>query len=434
MVNEYKKIVLLKGLEAISDYQFSIIKSLLAKELKLTRKTQDEYNRIKIADLLEDKFQSDAGLSKLIAVFKDIPTLEELAEDLKRERMKAKQKTPVKKKKQDLGPVTPTSISSNIVKTPEAQKRKTTSLEKTETKKNKISGIKRTKMSEEQTHPSCPAGASMFTSMDHFLSAQMPASTPSRASSTEKQKTQAQCHSTPRRNVLHKGPMTVMVLKATEPFECESAEEGKSTMFHATVATESQFFQVKVFNPNLKEMFTKKKVITISNYFECKGILEVHEASFVSEAGLHQKIEVPNSVIKRANETPKIDHLYKQASGTLVYGLFMLQKKKVNKKNTIYEIQDNTGKIDVMGNGKWHNIKCNEGDKLRLFCFQLRTIGKKLTLVCGSHSFIKVTKGIKNKKTPSNANLSLEAEVQHLPINQFSVFKSDTIKVETSMF
>lgn len=88
MVNEYKKIVLLKGLEVISDYQFSMIKSLLSKELKLTRKMQDEYNRIKIADLLEDKFQSDAGLSKLIAVFKDIPMLEELSKELKTEKMK----------------------------------------------------------------------------------------------------------------------------------------------------------------------------------------------------------------------------------------------------------------------------------------------------------------------------------------------------------
>lgn len=431
MVNEYKKIVLLKGLEVISDYHFSMIKSLLAKELKLTRKMQEEYNRIKIADLLEDNFRSDAGLSKLIAVFKDIPTLEDLAEELKREKMKAKPKTPVKKK-QEVGPVTPTLISSNTVKIPEAQKRKRTSLEKTETKNKKISEIKMSKMSEEQTHPSCPEGASMSTSMDHFSPAKMPASTIPRASSTENQK-KAQCHSATRRNVLHKGPIIVMVLKATDPFEYESAEEGKSTMFHATVATENQFFQVKVFNTNLKEKFTKEKVITISNYFECKGILEVNEASFVSEAGLDQKIEVPNCVKKRANVTPKIDQLHKQAPGTLVYGLFTLQKKKVNKKNTIYEIQDNTGKIDVMGNGKWHNIKCDEGDKLRLFCFQLRTIDKKLRLVCGSHSFIKVTKSIKNKKRPSDANLSLELEVQNLPINQFSVFNSGAIKVETFM-
>ncbi|XP_048666164.1 myeloid cell nuclear differentiation antigen isoform X2 [Marmota marmota marmota] len=387
MVNEYKKIVLLKGLEVISDYHFSMVKSLLAKELKLTRKMQDEYNRIKIADLLEDKFQNDAGLNKLISVLKDIPMLEELAGELKREKMKVKPKTPVKKK-QEVDPVACTSITSDTMKTPESQKRKKASLEKTETKKNKISGSKTIKKPEDQTHPSCSTLASVTASMDHFLPAQMPASTLFRAPSTEHQK-KAQCHLASRRSVLHKGPMIVMVLKATDPFEYESAEEGKSSMFHATVATENQFFQVKVFNTNLKEKFTKNKVITISNYLECKGILEVNDVSVVSEAGLDQKIEVPNSVIKRANETPKIDHLHKQAPGTLVYGLFMLHTKKVNKKNTIYEIQDNTGKIDVMGSGKWHNIQCDEGNKLRLFCFQLRTINKKLTLVCGDHSFIK---------------------------------------------
>ncbi|KAM4805448.1 gamma-interferon-inducible protein 16-like [Urocitellus parryii] len=426
MVNEYKKIVLLKGLEVISDYHFNMVKSLLAKELKLTRKMQDEYNRIKIADLLEDKFQNDAGLNKLISVLKDIPMLEELAGELKKEKMKVKPKTPVKKK-QEVDPVACTSITSDTMKSPESQKRKKESLEKTETKKNKISGSKTIKKPEDQTHPSCSTLGSVTASMDHFLPAQVPASTPFRAPPTEHQK-KAQCHLASRRSVLHKGPMIVMVLKATDPFEYESAEEGTSSMFHATVATENQFFQVKVFNTNLKEKFTKNKVITISNYLECKGILEVNDVSVVSEAGLDQKIEVPNSVIKRANETPKIDHLHKQAPGTLVYGLFMLHTKKVNKKNTIYEIQDNTGKIDVMGSGKWHNIQCDEGNKLRLFCFQLRTINKKLTLVCGDHSFIKVIKSAKNKKRESNANLSLELEVQNFPINQFSVFNSDTIK------
>lgn len=71
---------------------------------------------------------------------------------------------------------------------------------------------------------------------------------------------------------------------------------------------------------------------------------------------------------------------------------FLLQKR-VNVKNTIYEIRDNTGKMDVVGKGKWHNIGCKEGDKLRLFCFQLRTIDQKLKLTCGNHSFIQVGMG-----------------------------------------
>ncbi|KAM9106742.1 myeloid cell nuclear differentiation antigen [Megaptera novaeangliae] len=214
----------------------------------------------------------------------------------------------------------------------------------------------------------------------------------------QNQKTQVQSKVTSRRSVLQKGPMTVMVLKAAEPFEYESPEGGKNTMFHATVVTASQFFQVKVFNANLKEKFTKQKVITISDYFECRGILEINKASSVS--GLDQKSEIPNSIVKRAKETPKIDCLRKQASGTFMYGLFVLYQKKVNKKNVIYEIQDNTGKMDFVGNGKWHIIKCEEGDKLRLFCFQLRTIDQKLKLTCGNHSFIQVEAGWRNISFP----------------------------------
>lgn len=96
-----------------------------------------------------------------------------------------------------------------------------------------------------------------------------------------------------------------MALKATEPFEYESPEEEKSTIFHATVVTARQFFQLKVFN-NLKKKFTKQKVITKSDYHEYKEILEINKASPVSEVGLDQKFEVPNSIIKIANEISKI--------------------------------------------------------------------------------------------------------------------------------
>lgn len=95
MVNEYKKIVLLVGLEAIKDYEFRLIKSLLAKDLKLTKKMQEDYDRIRIADLMEEKFHRDAGLGKLITLCKDIPALEELAETLKTRRLKGNQEAPL---------------------------------------------------------------------------------------------------------------------------------------------------------------------------------------------------------------------------------------------------------------------------------------------------------------------------------------------------
>ncbi|XP_037667569.1 myeloid cell nuclear differentiation antigen-like [Choloepus didactylus] len=401
MEAEYKKIILLKGLEAIKDYHFDIIKSLLASDLKLTKKMQDEYDRIKIADLIEVKFPGPAGVNKLIELLKDIPSLKEIVEILRREKSKVAKKmkakgTPLKKKKHEkVGPATPTPTTSKALESERAGE--TAVGQKRKSAKEEI-GVKRNKVSQD---PPSPSGASTSAVMGHPPPPQI-SSTPSSTPLTKNQELQARSQEADRRKVLHNSPMIMMVLKATELFEYESPGNEKNTMFHATVATETQFFQVKVFNTNLKEKFTPGKFITISNYLEYKGLLEVNQASSVSEAGPDQNIVVPKSIIKIANETPKICNLQKQASGTYVYGLFMLHKKTVNKKNTVYEIQDNTGKMDVVGNGKWHNIVCEEGDKLRLFCFQLRTIDRTLKMTCEIHSFIKVIKAKKNKKSDIN--------------------------------
>ncbi|EDL94748.1 similar to Ifi204 protein (predicted), partial [Rattus norvegicus] len=98
MVNEYKEIVLIKGLEDMKDYAFRTIKSLLRKELNLTKKMQDDYDRIQLADLLEDKFPQDAGLSKLIEVCESIEELKELTDNLKREKAKVQKKNKKKGK------------------------------------------------------------------------------------------------------------------------------------------------------------------------------------------------------------------------------------------------------------------------------------------------------------------------------------------------
>ncbi|XP_010593164.3 myeloid cell nuclear differentiation antigen-like isoform X2 [Loxodonta africana] len=431
MTAEYKKIVLLKGLESINDYQFNTIKSLLARDLQLTKKMQDEYDRIKIADLMEEKFRGAASVDKLIELFKDMPQLKDLAKSLRSEKskvarkIKAKEATPAKKSRQEeADSATPVPTTSKaltpvgVEETPGGQKRKNITKEK--------SGIKKKKVSEKQIQSPCLSGASTSAIMGHLppfptLSSTPPSMgyplppkissyTPSSMSLPENQRPQAQHQVATKKNALPNSPIVVRVLKATEAFEFESSEESKDMMFHATVVTENTFFQVKVFNINLKEKFTPKRVIVIKGYSESKGILEIKEASSVSEAGPDQKIEVPVRIIKRANETPKIDNLQKQASGTFVYGLFMLHKKTVNKKSTIYEIQDDTGKMDVVGKRKWHNIMCEEGDKLRLFCFQLRMMDYKLKLISGTHSFIKVIKTQKNKKEPVNINLNLEVE------------------------
>uniref|UniRef100_A0A8C8ZXL5 Interferon gamma inducible protein 16 n=1 Tax=Prolemur simus TaxID=1328070 RepID=A0A8C8ZXL5_PROSS len=213
---------------------------------------------------------------------------------------------------------------------------------------------------------------------------------------------------TTRKPDLRKGPMVVMVLSAADPFAYESSEKETKTMFHATVATEKQFFHMKVFNINLKRKFIRNRIIILSDYFENAHLLEVNEASSVSEACPDQKMEVPNNIKKRAKETLPIDIIKTQASGTIVYGLFMLHKKIVNKNNTIYEIQDNTGNMEVVGKGKCHNIPCEEGDKLQLFCFRLRK--KKQTptkLISEIHSFIQVKKKT-NQRNSKTLKLSEE--------------------------
>nr|XP_048298108.1 myeloid cell nuclear differentiation antigen-like protein [Myodes glareolus] len=210
--------------------------------------------------------------------------------------------------------------------------------------------------------------------------------------------------------------MTVMVLNAAEPFECESTEPGGKMMFHATVATVSEYFHVKVFNINLKEQFTKGNVIIISNYVKFRGIIEIKADSYVTRAEPNEKIEVPKKLISRANETPMISDIHKS--------------KKVNQKNTIYEIKDDTGNIEVVGSGKCYNVSCEVGDKLRLFCFQLKTIDKRLKLVSGEHSFIKVTKAGKKKISALHSNPEDE-EASGYPQNQFRAFNSEAFKMET---
>ncbi|XP_012607834.1 myeloid cell nuclear differentiation antigen-like isoform X2 [Microcebus murinus] len=333
----------------MNDYQFSVIMFLVDSDLNLTKKMEDECNRI-LSVLNQEKFPSAAFVGNVIDLVQDIKSHKGLIDSLRREILKVKGRTLVKKRNQEeVGPATPAPTTSNALRSEGADK------------------------------------------------------TPV----PQNQNTQAQRQVAARGNVLQKGQMTVMVLKATQPFEYESPDKGKNKMFHATVVSKAQFFQtfqVKVFDIDLKDKFVKLKIITISDYMECNGILEINEASSVSEVGLAPKLEVPNSLLRQANKTPKIDYLLQQASGIIVYGLFTLRKKTVKRKITIYEIQDNTGSIEVVGNGKWYNIKCEEGDKLQLYCFQMRIIDYKRRLVCGIHSFIKVIKTKKNKKESMNFN------------------------------
>nr|ABB00055.1 lupus susceptibility protein p202 [Mus musculus] len=202
---------------------------------------------------------------------------------------------------------------------------------------------------------------------------------------------------TPKKNiskgaVLHEKPMTVMVLTATEPF---NYKEGNENMFHATVATESQYYRVKVFNMDLKEKFTGNKFITISKYFNSSGILEFNETATVSEAAPNQMFEVPKNIIRSAKETLKISKIKELDSGTLIYGVFAVEKKKVNDKSIIFKVKDNEDNIKVVWDKEQHNINYEKGDKLQLFSFHLRKGNGKPILHSGNHSFIKGEKLLK---------------------------------------
>ncbi|XP_069336477.1 pyrin and HIN domain-containing protein 1-like isoform X3 [Eulemur rufifrons] len=406
MANQRGRIILLKVLDEINADHFKMIKFLLSGALNLTEKMQEEYDKVQIANLLVKRFPRDAGVDKLIQLCKDIPAFQGVVKTLKEEKSKVVKKvkstpekgtTPSKKSKQkEEGPSTPAPSTSKVLThegaevTPGPQKRKNTAKRK--------DGTKRSKVSEEQTQSPCPAGAGTSTSMGRLPPPQT-SSAPSNTFPPETPKPLATSQATTRKPDLRKGPMVVMVLSAADPFAYESSEKETKKMFHATVATEKQFFHMKVFNIKLKRMFTRKRIITISDYFEYDHLLEVNEASSVSEAGPDQKIEVPNNIMNRAKETLPIDIIKTQASGTIVYGLFTLRTKTVNKNNTIYEIHDNEGEIEVVGKGKCHNIPCEEGDKLQLFCFRLRKKKPTSKLISEIHSFIQVKTKANQRKS-----------------------------------
>nr|XP_019788429.2 interferon-activable protein 203-like isoform X1 [Tursiops truncatus] len=513
MGSEFKRIVLLKGFQHIKDYQFSMIKSLLARDLRLTSKMQDDYDRIKIADLMEVRYPGAACVEKLIDLIKDIEELKDLAKTLRKERLKvirrsrAKEATPAKKSKLNkpspdqststtdkaLGPesikdtpvkgkkttktneskrmnlkkdqsqlpgllVTSTESTESLPQTPQMLPPNPSSSSSTKKKNDiatKINDLKRKTVSQKQsqlpgtsatskcpTGSSCPvksippptpsssfsvkeeentyfgiqriedttnktldskkkklcpeqsqlpqcANFSIIPNEGCLQTPQMLPPTSSSSSSTKKPRLKAVPKEASREEGFQRGPKEVMVLKATEPFTYD-VREGERKMFHATVATESQFFQVKVYHVDLKEKFIPKKIIAISDYFGRSGFLEVFNASSVSDVNPDRKMEISKRLIQKANATPKISHLYSQALGTFVNGVFLVHEKLVRNECIYYEIQDNTGVMEVLVYGeRLTRISCEKGDRLTLICFELAVSGDKRQLRSIIHSFIK---------------------------------------------
>ncbi|XP_051004321.1 myeloid cell nuclear differentiation antigen-like protein [Acomys russatus] len=186
-----------------------------------------------------------------------------------------------------------------------------------------------------------------------------------------------------------KGPKQVMVLKVTEPFIYDMREDKR--MFHATVATETEFFRVKVFETALKTKFIPRKIIAISDCFGCNGFLEIYRESCVSDVNVSHVMVISNTLRQRANATPKISHLFTQEKGTFVNGEFAVTKKYERDQFIFYGIEDDSGKMEVVVYGRLTSIKCEPGNKLRLACFELTpSEGDVWQLRSARYSYMKV--------------------------------------------
>ncbi|XP_053064904.1 gamma-interferon-inducible protein 16 isoform X5 [Acinonyx jubatus] len=189
----------------------------------------------------------------------------------------------------------------------------------------------------------------------------MPPSTPGSSFSTKKPRLKSVPTKASREEGLQTCAKEVMVLKATEPFAYDITDEERK-MFHATVVTESQFFRVKVFHVGLKDKFIPKRVITLADYIGRNGFLEVYDVSSVSDVSADRKMEVSSRLIQNANATPKIKELHSEEPGTFVSGVYQVHKKMVlDQCITLYEIQDDTGTMDVLVYGRLTKVNCEEG-------------------------------------------------------------------------
>nr|ASY91972.1 interferon gamma inducible protein 16-like protein transcript variant 2 [Capra hircus] len=181
-----RKLSCLKDFSTSMINVFNMIKSLLKEDLKLTSKMQDEYDRVKIADLMEMKFRGPACVDKLIELVRDIDEIKDLANSLRKEKLKAIKKnkakgaTPVENQgTSSLGQSTSTAneaSGSESVKDTPVKKKKTT----------ETSESKRMKLTKEESQ--LPGLSVMSTESTKCLlqTPQMPSPKPSSSSSIKK--------------------------------------------------------------------------------------------------------------------------------------------------------------------------------------------------------------------------------------------------------
>ncbi|XP_011812564.1 PREDICTED: interferon-inducible protein AIM2 [Colobus angolensis palliatus] len=343
MESKYKEILLLTGLDNITDEELDRFKFFLSDDFNIATGKLHSANRIQVANLMIQNAGAVSAVMKTIRIFQKLNYML-LAQRLQEEKEKVdkKYKSVTKPKplsQAEMSPAASAAIRNDVTKQRAAPK----------------------------VSPHVKPEQKQRVAQQESI-----------------------------REGFQKDCLPVMVLKATKPFTFET-QEGKQEMFHATVATEKEFFFVKVFNTLLKDKFIPKRMIIISRYYQHSGFLAVNSTSCVLDAKSDQKVNVPLNIIRKAGETPKINTLQTQPLGTIVNGLFVVQKVTEKKKNLLFDLSDKTGEMEVLVVRNEDTVKCEEGDKVRLTFFTLSKNGEKLQLTSGVHGIIKVIKA--SKKT-----------------------------------
>ncbi|XP_032173071.1 myeloid cell nuclear differentiation antigen-like isoform X5 [Mustela erminea] len=373
MGSDYKRIILLKGLEVINEYQFSIVKSLLARDLRLKRKMQEEYNKVQIADLMERKFPGPACVDKLVNLFKDIEGLGDVVKILKNEKKKvmrqsgARGKEPMKKRRQD-SPRTDESTST--VNEASESVHDTVMSKKKKIKTTQQDESMRTQPTQEQSPLPGPSATSTQSTCSYPQTPQMPPPTPGSSSATKKKKMETTQNNESMR---------------TQPTQGQSQLPGPSATSTQSTCSYPQTPEMPAPTPGSSSTTKKKKMEATQN----------NESMRTPPTQGQSQLPGPSATSTQSTgnypQTPQMPAPTPGSSSTT--------KKNVLSENIIlYEIQDNTGKIEVLVYGRLTSINCEEGDKLRLICFELSMDPRQLRSVI--HSFIKVIKPRKNKKQP----------------------------------
>ncbi|XP_052593648.1 interferon-inducible protein AIM2 [Peromyscus californicus insignis] len=354
MESEYRKILLLNGLDQITEEELKRFKFLVTDKFGIPRsKLEEATNRTELADqLIQSTTNPSSALKKTIGLFLEL-NYRNAANSLQ----EAKKTADIRSKKKGSQQVEKKSQAENCSGASAASRDKAI-------KKHSAADV-------------CPQA--------------------------KPQKKQIVAEQEAIREGLQKDPLAVLVLKAIDPFECET-QEGKQEIFHATVATETTYFFVKVLNAQFKDKFIPNVTIKISNYLWHSNFLEVTSSSIVVEVDSDHKVCVPNNIRDKAGRTPKISKLKTQPCGTIVNGMFKVQKIIQQRKDrVIYGVYDNTGEMDVVVLGNQSKTKFEEGDKLRLSFFEVSENREEKQLKSGPYSFFKVIKATKPKTETKSA-------------------------------